>query len=139
METHGLPCNICRQRCKTWKGLTYHLLRNHDVSVGRQKPKRNPTKHAQMSNLSPPSPPDVHSNVSRRDCTTSISDVFLLGETMRLTFPLHQVVECPIEGCRHSFRTVKWYITNISVKRNLTAEHKLPNRRVEYWCFHCNR
>ncbi|GFQ68972.1 hypothetical protein TNCT_22421 [Trichonephila clavata] len=140
-EDQKPSCDICGQKCKTRKGLTYHLLRNHGVSVGRKNLQRNTVKQETVVKPSHFSPLDVHSNVSSRDCndSTSMRGVSLLGETMRLTFPLPHVLECPKARCQLSFRTVKWYTTNTSMKEHLTVVHRLANRRIEYWCSLCNR
>ncbi|GFT05390.1 hypothetical protein TNCV_124021 [Trichonephila clavipes] len=40
VKNDPIACDMCSQISRIWKGPTYHMLRNHGVSVGRKKSKR---------------------------------------------------------------------------------------------------
>ncbi|GFR09850.1 hypothetical protein TNCT_313811 [Trichonephila clavata] len=133
-------CETCNLNCKTRKGLTYHRLRDHGVSVGRANP-RSTDRHDPIEDQDVDTAPiAAHTAPTRTGGGSPIrGGVAMVGETLRLRFPLPQVLPCPVVNCAHSFHTAKWYTTNTSVKKHLTSFHRLPNHRVEYWCAFCNR
>ncbi|GFQ93580.1 hypothetical protein TNCT_476411 [Trichonephila clavata] len=141
-KQHGneTVCETCNLNCKTRKGLTYHRLRDHGVSVGRANP-RSTDRHDPIEDQDVDTAPiAAHTAPTRTGGGSPIrGGVAMVGETLRLRFPLPQVLPCPVVNCTHSFRTANWYTTNTSVKKHLTSFHRLPNHRVEYWCAFCNR
>ncbi|GFY44120.1 retrovirus-related Pol polyprotein from type-2 retrotransposable element R2DM [Trichonephila inaurata madagascariensis] len=136
----SVTCEICGHKCRTRKGLTYHKLRDHGVPVGKKKEQRANEEEDRDSNPSPPPNHDT-TTVSLEDvvASTCTAGVSVLGETIRLTFPLPKVLACPISGCPKAFSTAKWYSTSHSLKRHLTAVHRMPNRQVQYWCAPCGK
>ncbi|GFY55592.1 hypothetical protein TNIN_207081 [Trichonephila inaurata madagascariensis] len=125
----------------TRKGLTYHLLRNHGVPVGKRKGQRASKQDDMEWNPSPPPTQDAQHQVSMDEVieSTCTAGVSILGETIRLTFPLPKVLACPISGCAKAFSTAKWYSTSNSLKRHLTAVHRMANRQMQYWCTPCGK
>ncbi|GFU43432.1 hypothetical protein TNCV_53341 [Trichonephila clavipes] len=67
----------------------------------------------------------------KTECTAGIA---LLGQTLRITFPLPKLMHCPVRGCTAPFTTAKWTWTVNSVKRHLRALHKIGPTQVQYWC-----
>ncbi|GFY41231.1 hypothetical protein TNIN_438461 [Trichonephila inaurata madagascariensis] len=101
----NVTCDMCGQACRTRKGLTYHLLRNHGVPVGKRKGQRASKKEDPDRNPSPPPSQDTNQQVSMEDvvASTCTAGVSILGETIRLAFPLPKVLACRMsEGIQHS-------------------------------------
>ncbi|GFR10566.1 hypothetical protein TNCT_301551 [Trichonephila clavata] len=132
-------CSTCKVKCKTRKGLTYHRLRDHGASVGRANPRSTDHQDPIVNQDEDATPTAVHTAPTRTGGgSPKRGGAAVLGETLRLQFPLPQVLTCPVANCTHSFHTEKWYTTNTSVKKHLTSYHRLSNLRVEYWCAICD-
>ncbi|GFX60035.1 retrovirus-related Pol polyprotein from type-2 retrotransposable element R2DM [Trichonephila clavipes] len=143
--TNGSPpptCQQCGKGLKTKKGLRYHMLQVHGLSViKREKPPTHSQNksgdHQRRSLLGTIRPPSV--SVQACATATAAPGVALLASTVRCTFPLPKVVPCPIPKCNNSFSSKSWYTTVTSVKRHMTLFHRLPNTGTQYWCSICNR
>ncbi|GFR01205.1 retrovirus-related Pol polyprotein from type-1 retrotransposable element R2 [Trichonephila clavata] len=128
-------CVKCGATTRTRKGMTYHMLQVHGVPVHKKQgpdSSRPDRGNAPLEDRTP-------AQVSRHTCSASELEpgVSLIGETLRYTFPIPFVIACPVENCTHTFATRAWFNTNHSLKRHMTAVHRMPNRSVEYWCSIC--
>ncbi|GFT94134.1 c2H2-type domain-containing protein [Trichonephila clavipes] len=138
-------CDHCNRVLGSLKGRAYHMREKHGVPLGRSWIKGNEDANAQRATGSPPTTPppeDLPPPVVDNDaCSVSTQKVgaALLGETLRLTFPLPWPLSCPIIGCRHIFSSKKWTSMKGSLVRHLNFHHKLSNRKIQQWCARCNQ
>ncbi|GFV09646.1 hypothetical protein TNCV_2937571 [Trichonephila clavipes] len=115
-----LPRPLYGRQQRTRKGLTYHMLRYHGVSVGKSRRKKKRKEASVDPSRSPTSPP-AQENLQRNHTqgeqiqatseevteSTQNTGVVLLGNTLRLTFPLPTLLTCPAAGCTAPFTTEK--------------------------------
>ncbi|GFQ73017.1 retrovirus-related Pol polyprotein from type-2 retrotransposable element R2DM [Trichonephila clavata] len=125
-------CVQCGTRTRTRKGMTYHMLQVHGVPIH----KRNDTEPTPVSPTTSYDPAEVVYQLSEE--REVVPGVELVGNTIRYTFPIPRELACPKSKCSHTFRTTQWYTTNTSLKRHLTAMHKIPHNLVEFWCSICH-
>ncbi|GFR02262.1 hypothetical protein TNCT_446621 [Trichonephila clavata] len=125
-------CHKCGSTTTTRKGMVYHMLQVHGVPL----PKKQRPGNSQDTSVAHQNPEVV--GLQMESISICTPGVIIHGQTLRYTFPIPHEVKCPIVNCKHTFRTQKWYTTNTSLKRHLTAVHRLPHLQMEPWCAHCS-
>ncbi|GFU59183.1 retrovirus-related Pol polyprotein from type-1 retrotransposable element R2 [Trichonephila clavipes] len=61
----------------------------------------------------------------------------MLGQTLRLTFPVREKLQCPFVNCTHAFSSKSWYSSKANLKRHLRWFHRVMSFTTEYWCGVC--
>ncbi|GFY58958.1 hypothetical protein TNIN_125521 [Trichonephila inaurata madagascariensis] len=124
----SVTCDICGHACRTRKGLTYHLPRNHGVPVGKKKGQRANKEQDQDSN---PSPPPSHDTIQQ----VSFGKMFG-GLPVRLG-SRSWAKQCPPSPAKSPARPISGAEgiqhtsgTRSPFPRHLKVLHRMPNRQV---------
>ncbi|GFW16080.1 retrovirus-related Pol polyprotein from type-2 retrotransposable element R2DM [Trichonephila clavipes] len=151
----NFTCEHCGKSERSHKALQYHMVRAHGVPFKKRKRRRKKKEGQTRTNHSPPLQPEGRPSVQDTQPPTRGTEeqptqeetreterkagIALIGETLRVTFPLPKLMHCPARGRTAPFTTAKWTWTVGSVKRHLRAFHKIGPTQVQYWCAPCGR